>query len=418
VEKPFRELTHGSLTVRATTAVQWPSPEDANHVYAGCDANHVGYFLDGVRVTSAAPRAYLISRVALLLLAYVGLRWFPIPLDDGEWRAFPENLWLDGWARFDSGWYWSIVERGYYASEGAQANAAFFPLYPLTVYPLSLIFRPFLTDQQSFFAAGVIVSHVAFAIGLVGLERLGREIVGPAAASRAVWLLALCPFSYFFSAVYTEAFYFALAVWSFHLGRRGHWQAACVLAALCAVVRVPGFLVGVGLCIEYLRRCGAGAFIRRGLLQFWVVPLPVATLLIYFWVELGDPLAFVSAQDAWSRGFAFLTMELRSVIDGESADLTLLYATQLVILPVAIFCSVMAFWRIGAGFGTFALASLLIPAYSGLSALGRYGLVAFPVFLVAGALLRGRRAYVAVLVVSSLLLALFTWWFTNWHLAI
>lgn len=174
----------------------------------------------------ATSKAFLVSRIGLLLLAYVGLRWYPLSFTPEEWRAFPGTLWLDGWARFDSGWYWSIIERGYQTSENGQANAAFFPLYPLLVYPLSLPLRAVWNDAQSFYAAGILVSHVAFGFALAGVGRLGSDLVGRPAADRAVWLIALYPFSYFFSAAYTEALYLALAVWAFCFGHHNRWAVA------------------------------------------------------------------------------------------------------------------------------------------------------------------------------------------------
>jgi hypothetical protein len=63
---------------------------------------------------------FVATRGALFLLAYLSLAVLPLNPDPsvatpagGPWRGFPTNLWLDGWARWDAGWYDHIAKHGY-----------------------------------------------------------------------------------------------------------------------------------------------------------------------------------------------------------------------------------------------------------------------------------------------------------------
>src|SRR3989338_4434316 len=82
---------------------------------------------------------FLVNRLGLILLVYLSLVMIPVGLPPGVWRAYPENLVLDGWFRWDSGWYARIAQHGYNNAPNAycQRDTAFFPLYPLLVMATS-----------------------------------------------------------------------------------------------------------------------------------------------------------------------------------------------------------------------------------------------------------------------------------------
>src|SRR6478735_9599982 len=72
-----------------------------------------------------------------------------------------------GFAIYDGRWYLAIARAGYPSLVGhhGQTTWAFFPLYPATVHAVQLL------GLQGW-EAGVLISHVAFYIGLAGLYRL------------------------------------------------------------------------------------------------------------------------------------------------------------------------------------------------------------------------------------------------------
>jgi len=158
-----------------------------------------------------------------------GWKTFP-PLDDGG-IAFP----LVGvWQHWDACWYSKIAAYGY---EGGTSSTNFFPLLP------------FLMRAVSFFVggdialAGLVVNAVAFVLGLTGLRQLVHEDVDGATADRAVLYVAVFPVAFFFFAPFTEAVFFAAAVWAVVGARRRYWELAALASLLAGLTRPQGLLL-------------------------------------------------------------------------------------------------------------------------------------------------------------------------------
>ena len=96
--------------------------------------------------------------------------------DTFAWQAFPGSYFWDGWARWDSGWFMTIVEHGYRLNRGGQSNVAFFPLYPYaTVAASKLVGDPW--------AAGLVVSNASLLMSLFFLRRIARDRSTPTGRS-------------------------------------------------------------------------------------------------------------------------------------------------------------------------------------------------------------------------------------------
>jgi hypothetical protein len=365
-----------------------------------------------------ATGAYAATRAALVLVAWAALSWLPLELDPGQWQAFPGHLWLDGWARWDSAWYRTVFEDGYSYRPGKASNVAFFPLYPWVSGLLSLPLRGWLGPEASFFLAAIGVAHLSSWLAVLGLHAFARDRLGPAAADRAVWLLCLYPFSFYLGAVYTEGPFLALAIWSFRLADRGRWPAACLLASLAAITRVPGFLVGAALALEYVRRHGPhpGSWGREAL-AFLATPVPVLLLLGGFAACFGHPLVFATAhQEGWGRHFHVdLPRQLAALGSGELSragwSVTAWRVALVSVLPLAV---ALVWKKLGAPLATYTLLVLGLPAASGLSGLERFYLVAFPIFAALAASLRGRAAWWATIALFVPCLVWFTGQFARW----
>ena len=90
---------------------------------------------------------------------------------------------------------------------------AFFPLYPWLIRALAFVTR-------SDLVAGVLISLVAFAIALCCCIGWWRSISARRSRRTTVMLVAFCPMSMFFSAVYTESLFLALSIGSIYAARR------------------------------------------------------------------------------------------------------------------------------------------------------------------------------------------------------
>ncbi|MBK8481127.1 MAG: hypothetical protein IPL40_08110 [Proteobacteria bacterium] len=373
---------------------------------------------------------FLISRAWLLIACYLGLRWDPqlapdpllLPLHDGAepYRAFPGALALDGWVRWDSAWYHAIVQHGYAFTPGQQSSVAFFPLYPLLSALLAWPLRALLPAHQAFYLAALVLSQGAFYLALLGVWRVAEPLVGRRAAQRALWLLCLFPYAFFFSAAYTEALYLALVVWALYLARLGRWPLACALAALASATRSTGVLLLPLLGLEHLRRLGwrLQDLDRRA---WWLLLAPAGLLAFigYQWLRLGNPLAFVQVQAAWQRSFALPNVALMWRYAGMAAvdPLSRLdLALQLVLvfaLPIGV---VLAWRRCGWLLGAFCALSLLPALTAGsAAALGRFTAVVFPLFIALAPALRRRWLLGSVALIALTLQLVLTYGFSHWR---
>jgi hypothetical protein len=173
--------------------------------------------------------------------AYLALTLFPAhPVESWQGLAFPGNNWIDGWVRWDSFWYESIVDPHPSFIPAYLSNANFFPFYSWVSWMAALPFRAFLDLEHAFFIGALIVSSVSFLLGLTAVDRLTTKLAGTDVAARAVWLIAVFPFSFFLTAVYADALYFCLCAWSLTLAYERRWPLACALAAMASMTRIPG----------------------------------------------------------------------------------------------------------------------------------------------------------------------------------
>ena len=155
-----------------------------------------------------------------------------------------------------------------------------------------------------------------------------------------------------------------------------------------------------------------------------LVPLGLATYCLYVYTLTGNPLAWLEANRHWDytlghapgqRLLEFVSTLWRSpynVLVNPAELYQLFHATTGVLFLTS---TPWVFTRVGVPFGAYVLATLLIPLTgSQLEGIGRYSANLFPVFMLL-ATFRSPRVYDALLVVFSLLLALFVGLFVNWH---
>jgi hypothetical protein len=372
---------------------------------------------------------FLWSRAAIsAAVAFAFLVFEPNRHADAERWDRPEltrdaGFLLDVWARWDSVWFLRIAEDGYGAGE--EAAAAFYPLYPLLVGALGRILL------GHYVLAGVLVSLAATLAALALLRELALPRLGDDGAARAVLYLAVFPFAVFLGAVYSEALFLALALASFVFAERGRFLGAGVAAGLALLTRPLGVALLPALAlIAWRSPHGRGALARLS-----AAPALFALYPLYLWREVGDPLAFVRAEDAWSRrlsaagplgglweglraGWAGVrqlasgsdsTRYWGAVQDADPDRVAAVNLQQLAFLVLFAVLAVVAWRRFGAPYGLFATLSLLIPLSVPserwpLLSMPRFGLVVFPLFMALAHLGRSSQAHMAVVVLSAMLL--------------
>lgn len=378
--------------------------------------------------------AFMTTRAALVVTGFVALTLFPAhPVESWMGLAFPNNNWIDGWVRWDSFWYESIVDPRPRFVPPELSNANFFPFYSWVSWITALPLRPFLGLEQAFYIGALIVSSVSFMLGLKAVERITIRLSDHAVAARTVWLIAVFPFSFFFTAVYADALYFCLCAWSLTLAVERRWYLACALAAMAAMTRIPGIALFPALGLEYLRQHDWRPRLSREAL-ICIAILAIGPIVVggYYEWRYGNPLEFLYARQAgWKRasgldgymrdfGYFFQPplLPCRGVADciREFAPTrTLLGVIYLALIPISIALVVSRARALGVGLTAWALISIAMALPNGFDGVGRFTLVLFPVFISLAMVLRDRRAFAAVCLACLPLLLLFFAQFARWR---
>lgn len=330
-------------------------------------------------------------------------------------------------ARYDSGWYLAILEKGYGPppAPGQKSPHAFFPLYPLLARALSSLLG---VDG---FAAGQILSILCFLASGILFAVEGRRRLGERRSRDALLFLLLYPTAFYLVAMYSESLFLLLALAAFDRARRNRPAAAALFAALAGTSRMTALALAVPLAIEAFsaarddsrRPLSDGNALRRALL---VGAAPVAGVLLWVlgagWAA-GEPGLFFRVQEAWHRGISpilgawhFVKLPLARIAHGQALDhpaLFLDYAHFLLFAVIAVHQVRRrrlsdAAWTAGA---------LLLPIASGISAsLSRYVLVVYPAFYAMAEIFQDRpRLRLAWWIGSGVLLLAAETAFVHWR---
>ncbi|HSL21771.1 MAG TPA: mannosyltransferase family protein [Vicinamibacterales bacterium] len=305
-------------------------------------------------------------------------------------RARTHFIW-DTFARWDSGWYFTIARYGYEWVEGGRSNIAFFPLYPLLMRYLGLAFGG---GRVNLFLAGIIISWASFVLAMVMLYRLAKVELGDdeERARHALVYAAVFPFAFFFGVVYTESLFLLLSVTAFYGFRTRRWMLGAVAGALATATRANGVFMVPALALVAWREARGGD--RRTLLLASVAVAftlaGVGSYSLYVYSVSGHPFEWANTMARWNwqpgstagwqplaqlvvalatRPYEHLTGSPQRVFDlmNAAAGIALLVATPFI-------------WRrFGIAYALLILVNLYVPLSSGaLEGVGRYAAVLFP----------------------------------------
>lgn len=344
------------------------------------------------------------------------------------------------WSHFDGEHYARLAANGY-LNPPDDISPAFFPLYPFLMRSVAALFGgPISAPVLAVW--GVLISLLALPFALYFIYRIADAEWGPRAAQGAVLALAFFPTTFYLNAAYTESLFLALsagAIWAVRVRR--DLLLACLLAGLATATRNVGLFLVVPLAYEWLRN--AGYYRWRGA-YLALAPSGLAVYMGYQWWKFGSPFLFYTDQKDWNREatgplatFSNAWTEARAGVRwlfDPQVNLAGLKPEQLmmhlnlanntynfVFLALAGILLVAGLRVLPLGLWGYAFLVSIFPAFFGapgstLMGLSRYVLVAFPLFIVLGALLKNRLLLGAWLAASTVLSLLFcamfvTWWY-------
>ena len=245
---------------------------------------------------------YLSTRILLLLAAYLQ-------------ASFGHHAFQNELANWDGMWYRELANKGYppYVSH-AQTTLGFFPLFPLTIWPVEhVVMLAFPGDLiLSATIAGALISGVGGLVATVLVHRLTDGWWGRAAARRATILFVLFPGSVVFSMVYSEGLLLPLAAGCLYALERRRWLLAGVLAGFATAVQPVGLVLGPVCLIAALleiRRQGITRAALRSLIAPALSVTGAACFMLYLWLRTGNPFAnYIAQHHGWSEKTSALAL--------------------------------------------------------------------------------------------------------------
>ena len=355
--------------------------------------------------------------LANLLFPAARPRPFPMPFESVK---FAETF-----AAWDSGWYFDIAQRGYYWSPSGQSSLAFFPLYPMLMRALAW---PFGGGDRALWLAGIALSYVCLLLGLTVLHRLTATTFGGGreASRRTLLYVAVFPFSYFFTQVYTESLFLLTSVSAVAAAVASRWGWAGLFGALATLTRPNGILIAVPLGLLALSGRPRPNELARRAAALALVPLGFAAYCAFTYRLSGDPLGWLHAQAQWGYTVGNRPwVELMRLLDGLekqglygyffSDPLAPYYFLHGTVALVFVALTPSVFTRVGIPLGAYLAVSLYVPlSGNALEGIGRYAATLFPAFMLLGTI-PSRRVHEAILIGSALVLSLLTSLFAGFY---
>ncbi len=375
-------------------------------------------------------QAFLFSRIVVWMAGYFSEIMIKAGWEKDFYHLSPDNIFLDILARWDSGFYINIVEEGYMLVYGRISNVAFFPLYPMLMSLVDLVFNNALLS-------GIIVSHLSFLGALIYLYRLTILLCDESTAQRTIFYTSVFPTSLFFSAVYTESLFLFVSVAAIYYAHTRNWELATIFTLLAGVTRITGGLVLGVVGLEWMRSHGwtlmtcykkeAWLNLWQGIKKDWysllfilLAPLGLLSHMYFLSDQFQDSIAFWSVQSAFNRkNLGLFGIIKRDFIPILSQNFWTggIWWNVLLDTTAAMFALAAApfVWRrFGEGFAIYILLSIIVPLSSGTGSMTRYILVLFPLFMIMG--VWGEKEWVNRFFQTffPIFLGIFTAVFVNW----
>ena len=371
--------------------------------------------------------AYFTTRIPLVLFAWLldhfnAVRW----LHPGHFLFHggePHSSWLvDAFQKWDSYWFLNIVREGYQFVGpveqvwGVTAGIPETNVTPFPLYPIMMGIGGWITGDPA--VAGMVVSQVCLLLSLWLLYKLARLDLSRGPAEMAVWFFALVPWTYAFSAIYSEALFFCLLLGCIYSARHSRFLFAGLLGMFAALTRLPGVLIAIPVFLELIEhRKEKGRTPISASLALLMIPLGAVAYLGYLWWLTGEPNAYFIGQQGWHKELVVPWHHIYVWLTSSDFDSQMMLDLTITTFAVAIL--VLGFNRIRFSYWAYLLVStLMLLSSSYLLGLPRYLAAVFPVYFVL-ADVAARRPTVgrAVVLGFAMTTPLVFWVWSTWRYA-
>lgn len=297
--------------------------------------------------------------------------------------AVPGRTILLPLVNFDGKHYLNIALNNYPLGDKL---SVFFPLYSLLIRVLSLnlILNPIII--------GLAISFVSSIVGLLVLYKIIQADYSSKVAFKTIFLLLLFPSSFYFFCFYTEGLFFLLVMLTFWFLKKNNLLLASLFTAFATATRMIGLALIPVLLYE------AFVVYKKKKKLSWSVlisPLGFIVYTIYTNFRFKETFLMISSQakDGFDRPFGILGpyFALRDAVlrvfagPQPTFDNPFVYPVivlELLFAVFAIIVLILSYFKLSKTYWLYLASSIAIIFIGGvISAIGRYLLVIFPIFI-------------------------------------
>ena len=383
-----------------------------NRIYkpASCQSSSITPLQSFIKIFIYA----VLFRIVTYLLSYLVLRTLVYPTG-----TFDISVILRDWVRWDANNYIRIATLGYdgYYENGIATTLVFFPLY-------SWIMRFFHIFIPSIAACGLIVSTICYGLGCAFLYGLVREDYGHNVAKKAVTLISIFPFAFFFGAIMPESTFFFTACACMYFAKKRRFVISGIFGALASLSRMQGLLLAVFFTAQWLIAYRPFELIKNKdykalwhkiftkLSPIFIIPIGAVIYLYQNYLVTGDPFKFLEYQEiVWGQTPQYIGTTIADNVANlkinffENSQSICVWLPQLVLFFLCCATLLYGLNKVSSGYILFLVLYLIMnytPSY--LLSGGRYMSVAFPMFIILGIFFEKHPKLWDVAIITSALL--------------
>jgi hypothetical protein len=311
--------------------------------------------------------------------------------------------WIGVWSNFDGMVFLKISHFGYQAAE-----LPFFPLLPLLMSSFSKLL------DLSPTAVGILISALALPIGLFFSERLWRRDTDASAPAFLWFVLVLISFptAHYYTAVYQDALFYALATATVWFARSARWKLAVLCAGVATLARLNGLALFVFLLVEHWLQVSPSLTERWSIHRLWkslsdllhwrewfgkhryiwlflLVPSVFLGYLGWIQWEFGNWHLFFSGVEIWNRDRFILPPQTfwryakMLVLTASVSFVYFIVVLEAAFTALYSWILIQQWGKLRLSYWAWILAHFTIPVVTGtLQGMPRYGLHLYPIFLV------------------------------------
>ena len=278
------------------------------------------------------------------------------------------------WGGFDGVHYLNIASDGY----ANQYTQAFFPFYPLLINILSFGVIPKLF-------IGIAINNICLLVSLIYIQKIVKKYFIQIEYKIVILLILCYPFSFFFNSVYNEGLFLMLTTASFYYFFIDRIFLSVGFGVFATTTRLAGIFILPALMITYFYKR------KKTILPVFLIPLGLASYMIFLQIKYGDFLYFIHAQNYFGNSRSSDFVLLPQVIFRYFKILTTVSLTSnafvLALTEIFITLSFLAIpmlfiKKLPKPLIVYTLLVVLVPSLTGtFSSMPRYALTAFPAFI-------------------------------------